>query len=264
MTCNEDSTNNETKIEVLEELIDELNHFDRIGLDADSAVSPYEVAQWLQSKVEDERASFNQISESVLREKTEDSKTVNTVSVNLVNTCQAMPEQYDVFRGERQVGYLRLRHGHFTASYPNHYSERVYEAAVRGSGMFYDHEERTVELKKALTAILKADGVENPEPEFITPKFEEYEESDYDEHFYLEELVAHKAVVEEESRLTYERDLTDLLSDCLKLPLSAKDVLELLQEQGFIDENSHRYYRKPATITEDNVDNEDGGNHESE
>ena len=37
------------------------------------------------------------------------------MTLHLVNTCDACPEQYDVFRGEEKVGYLRLRWGSFTA-----------------------------------------------------------------------------------------------------------------------------------------------------
>ena len=39
--------------------------------------------------------------------------------LKLVLTCGACPEQYDAFDGERQVGYLRLRHGHFTVTCPD-------------------------------------------------------------------------------------------------------------------------------------------------
>ena len=33
----------------------------------------------------------------------------------LVQTCGACPEQYDVYEGDEEVGYMRLRHGHFHA-----------------------------------------------------------------------------------------------------------------------------------------------------
>ena len=42
-----------------------------------------------------------------------DEQTIN--GYRLILTCGACPEQYDVFDGDRQVGYLRLRHGHFRA-----------------------------------------------------------------------------------------------------------------------------------------------------
>lgn len=30
--------------------------------------------------------------------------------IHLVKTCEACPEQYDAYLGEKRVGYLRLRH----------------------------------------------------------------------------------------------------------------------------------------------------------
>lgn len=35
--------------------------------------------------------------------------------MRLVQTSGAAPEQYDVYCGDTQVGYLRLRWGHFSA-----------------------------------------------------------------------------------------------------------------------------------------------------
>ena len=34
-------------------------------------------------------------------------------------TCHGCPEQYDVFDGDKQVGYVRLRHGGLRCDYPN-------------------------------------------------------------------------------------------------------------------------------------------------
>ena len=34
-------------------------------------------------------------------------------------TCLGCPEQYDVFDGDKQVGYVRLRHGGLRCDYPN-------------------------------------------------------------------------------------------------------------------------------------------------
>lgn len=33
-------------------------------------------------------------------------------------TCSSCPEQYDVYSGEMQVGYVRLRHSEFTVEFP--------------------------------------------------------------------------------------------------------------------------------------------------
>jgi hypothetical protein len=71
----------------------------------------------------------------------------------LVQTCDAYPEQYDVFNfwGD-QVGYLRFRHGCFTATVPDVEGTEVYCAFPKGDGTFYPHE-RLQFLKAALHAI---------------------------------------------------------------------------------------------------------------
>ena len=38
-------------------------------------------------------------------------------------TCLACPEQYDVFKGDKLVGYVRLRHGGLSCRYPNYEGE---------------------------------------------------------------------------------------------------------------------------------------------
>lgn len=71
----------------------------------------------------------------------------------LVETCRAHPEQYDVYLGDRQVGYLRLRHGYFTADVPDAGGETVFETEdVIGGGRFEDNE-RVVNLTTAVNAI---------------------------------------------------------------------------------------------------------------
>ena len=67
-------------------------------------------------------------------------------------TCGACPEQYDVFHGDEQVGYLRLRHGTFSASVPDYGGETVYEAYPQGDGIFED-DERVFYLRAAVRAI---------------------------------------------------------------------------------------------------------------
>lgn len=70
----------------------------------------------------------------------------------LVLTCAACPEQYDVYKNNRQVGYLRLRHGRFRADYPSCMEETVYEAYPNGDGAFED-DERHFYLTEAIKAI---------------------------------------------------------------------------------------------------------------
>ena len=69
----------------------------------------------------------------------------------LVCTCGACPEQYDVFdAGGQQVGYLRLRHGCFSAEYPECGGDEVfYSEASDGDGQF-DANERDGFLKVAV------------------------------------------------------------------------------------------------------------------
>lgn len=55
----------------------------------------------------------------------------------LVLTCGACPEQYDVFdEAGKTVGYMRLRHGNFTVSYPDVGGETVHAARPQGDGIF--------------------------------------------------------------------------------------------------------------------------------
>jgi hypothetical protein len=72
--------------------------------------------------------------------------------IRLVRTCYACPEQYDAFDGDKQVGYLRLRHGEFTVHCPDHDGEEVYSAHPYGDGLFVD-EERDYYLRFAVEAI---------------------------------------------------------------------------------------------------------------
>lgn len=69
-------------------------------------------------------------------------------------TCGACPEQYDVQSPDgKQIGYLRLRHGHFTATYPDVGGELVYESNPKGDG-YFEYDEREEELTRALMALL--------------------------------------------------------------------------------------------------------------
>ena len=69
-------------------------------------------------------------------------------------TCCACPEQYDVFKESEQVGYLRLRHGSFTADYTFCDDKEVYYAEPSGNGVFYE-DEREYFLTHAINAIDK-------------------------------------------------------------------------------------------------------------
>lgn len=76
----------------------------------------------------------------------------------------ACPEQYDAYIGERVVGYLRLRHGHFRVDYPDCGGETIYEAAPHGDGEFVPHE-RDYYLAEAKLAIVGR--IERGEPKRV-------------------------------------------------------------------------------------------------
>jgi hypothetical protein len=77
--------------------------------------------------------------------------------IELVQTCSACPEQYDLIVDGNQCGYFRLRHGEFRVDYPYCGGETVYEAEPNGDGMF-DSDERVEYLKAGIAACLKAMG----------------------------------------------------------------------------------------------------------
>jgi hypothetical protein len=77
---------------------------------------------------------------------------MNIQGYELVLTCTACPEQYDVFKDGKKVGYLRLRHGIFRADVPDCGGKTVYTAATRGDGLFED-DEKEHHLNMAVSAI---------------------------------------------------------------------------------------------------------------
>lgn len=70
----------------------------------------------------------------------------------LERTCHACPEQYDVYAGEEQVAYFRLRHGVFRVDVPDCGGETIYEVDPYGDGIF-TREERVGYLTKAVLAV---------------------------------------------------------------------------------------------------------------
>jgi hypothetical protein len=75
--------------------------------------------------------------------------------MRLVKTCDACPEQYDVYKKDWKIGYLRLRYGHFTAQVIDPGGKQVYEASIGGpmTGEFTTQQERKFHLKAAKKAI---------------------------------------------------------------------------------------------------------------
>lgn len=70
----------------------------------------------------------------------------------LVETCRSCPEQYNVYLGASQAGYLRLRHGFFRADVPICGGKTIYQSEPKGDGGFYD-DERERYLREAINAI---------------------------------------------------------------------------------------------------------------
>lgn len=79
---------------------------------------------------------------------------ISIMGCDLLMTCCACPEQYDVFLEGTQIGYLRLRHGSFTVSYPDVGGELVYQSYPKGDGVFYN-DEREHYLIHAIEALLQ-------------------------------------------------------------------------------------------------------------
>jgi len=88
----------------------------------------------------------------------------------LEQTCGACPEQYDVWKGGKQVGYMRLRWGSFRVDLGDCGGETVYQDDVGDgwSGSFRDTEERERQLRMGVhalkTALFKRDleRLDNP------------------------------------------------------------------------------------------------------
>lgn len=87
--------------------------------------------------------------------------------IRLVKTCAACPEQSDAFRGDRKIGYLRLRYGHFRVDYrstPNDEWTTIFRASPDGDGSFKPKERHRF-LNDACRALLYADNHVNDSEE---------------------------------------------------------------------------------------------------
>lgn len=70
-------------------------------------------------------------------------------------TCDACPEQYDVYKGAKQVGYVRLRMGNLTVDFPDALDKLIYHKkfSEEYKGCFSDDNERMTYLKKIAKCI---------------------------------------------------------------------------------------------------------------
>lgn len=88
------------------------------------------------------------------------------MKVTLVKTCDACPEQYDVYLDKVQIGYLRLRHGYFAARYPGVIGEEVYGCRTIGDGVF-DPSERNFHLTEAVMHLVAVHAMSNIEYKIV-------------------------------------------------------------------------------------------------
>ena len=79
--------------------------------------------------------------------------------LNFVKTCNACPEQYDVYDkdGVEVVGYVRLRHGYIRADYPNCGGKTIFEREYGDefTGIFENENDRMRYLSDIADAILE-------------------------------------------------------------------------------------------------------------
>ena len=70
-------------------------------------------------------------------------------------TCGACPEQYDVFKDGKQVGYVRLRWGNLSCRYPDHNGDAIYAESFDDAwkGGFDDANERNKYLLEIANAL---------------------------------------------------------------------------------------------------------------
>ena len=98
---------------------------------------------------------FVEVAEHIISQAIDDRGMGGTYVINKYSlrcTCDAEPEQYDVFYANEKVGYLRMRHGQFTVDVPDVGGLRVYELSVAGDSCF-ESNERLSHLTAAIAAI---------------------------------------------------------------------------------------------------------------
>ena len=77
------------------------------------------------------------------------------LGLDLEDTCTSHPEQFNVWLGEEQVGYLRLRCGWFCATVPKCGGEEVYVSCDMNGDDIFDYHEREHYLTEAIKAIIE-------------------------------------------------------------------------------------------------------------
>ena len=83
---------------------------------------------------------------------------MNIKGLDFILTCEAFPEQYDVFNSnDNIVGYVRLRFGGLTCDYPNVDGECIYSTNIGNewTGSFENEEQRMKHLNNIADKILE-------------------------------------------------------------------------------------------------------------
>ncbi|MBO6130946.1 MAG: hypothetical protein J6P28_03160 [Treponema sp.] len=67
------------------------------------------------------------------------------------------PEQWEIYKGSKKVGYIRLRSGRLTCRYPDYWGEVIYSHVFDDGmkGCFDSDEERNAFFDKCRAAIQK-------------------------------------------------------------------------------------------------------------
>lgn len=80
--------------------------------------------------------------------------------LTFVKTCNCCPEQYEVYRNGKHIGYVRLRWGTLTCEYPDLDGELVYCVDMDSDiqGEFNSDKERMFHLEAIADKLLKADN----------------------------------------------------------------------------------------------------------
>ena len=78
---------------------------------------------------------------------------MNIIGYNLKKTCDACPEQYDVFLDGERAGYLRLRHGVFSVEFPDCGDIMLWQTDRPSGDGIFDENEREYFLEAAVKLI---------------------------------------------------------------------------------------------------------------
>lgn len=87
----------------------------------------------------------------------------NTITIDKFifhNTCEAWPEQYDVYRGSKQVAYIRLRMGRLSVSVPDVGGEVIYYKDYKNDSAkgYFDNDEERMKYLTKIANILKKEN----------------------------------------------------------------------------------------------------------